>query len=80
MKKILTLIAVCALFAACGSVEDKAIKRLEKIDAAYKAGDDERALKLSAEIEEWEQSLSDEDKAKVQAAVLEWTKNNILAQ
>lgn len=80
MKKILTLIAACALFAACGSVESEAIKRLEKIDAAYKAGDDERAMKLSADIEAWEQSLNDEDRAKVQAAVLEWTLNNILTE
>ena len=80
MKKILTLVAVCALFAACGSVESEAIKRLEKIDAAYKAGDEERALKLSADIEKWEQSLNDEDRAKVQAAVLEWTINNIFTE
>ncbi|MBO5732176.1 MAG: hypothetical protein J6R38_00960 [Alistipes sp.] len=73
MKKVLVLIAACALVAACSGVEKEAIKRLENIDAAMKSGDVELANKLTVEIEEWEQSLTPEDKAKVAKAVKEWT-------
>lgn len=73
MKKVLVLIAACALVAACSGVEKEAIKRLENIDAAMKSGDVELANKLTVEIEEWEQSLTPEDKAKVAKAVQKWT-------
>ncbi|MBR5205572.1 MAG: hypothetical protein IKW52_00190 [Alistipes sp.] len=77
MKKVLMILAACALFAACNSVEREAINRLAEIDAAWKAGNIELAEQLTAEIEVWEKALSDEDKAKVGKAVKKWAEENI---
>ena len=71
------ILAACALFAACNSVEREAINRLAEIDAAWKAGNIELAEQLTAEIEVWEKALSDEDKAKVGKAVKKWAEENI---
>lgn len=78
MKKVLMILAACALFAACNSVEREAIDRLAEIDAAWKAGHIELAEQLTAEIEVWENALSEEDKAKVGKAVKEWALKNIV--
>lgn len=80
MKRVLTLIAACALCVACSSVESEAIDRLESIDAALKAGNKELAEQLTAEIEEWEQSLNEDDKTRVRKAVMEWTKAYMLTE
>lgn len=72
MKKIfvIALAAMSMTLVSCKkNVEDKAISYFEQMMEAEKAGDSDKAAKISAEAEEWMKGLSPEDQAKCKAAV-----------
>lgn len=72
MKKffVIALAAMSMTLVSCKkSVEDQAISYFEQMMDAEKAGDAEKAAKISAEAEEWMKGLSAEDQAKCKAAV-----------
>ncbi len=77
MKKFLFIIAACAMFTACNSLEREAIERLEAIQKAWDNNDTELAMQLTEDIAEWESSLSDEEKAEVGEAVKKWAESNV---
>lgn len=74
MKKIF-IIALAALsmsFVSCTkkTVEEQAKEYAEQMMEAEKAGDKEKAAKISAEMEKWAEGLSEEDQQKAGMAIL----------
>ena len=69
MKKLFTIAAV-AMFSlamvACQSNVDKGKKLMDQMYEAVEAGDLEKALKLSAEMEELDKELTDEERAELE--------------
>lgn len=69
MKKLFTIAAV-AMFSlamvACQSNVDKGKKLMDQLYEAVEAGDFEKAMKLSAEMEELDKELTDEERAELE--------------
>ena len=77
MKKILILVAACALMMACGqSVEKKAIDYAEQAIEALKDGELGKFIEIGEEMETWYETLTEEEKAKVDEATQKWEKEN----
>ncbi|MBQ8366176.1 MAG: hypothetical protein IJ442_04655 [Bacteroidaceae bacterium] len=76
MKKLFVLMAACAMFAACSSPASKAVDYMEDCFEATKAGDYEKAEKLTKEYLEWEKTLTDEEKKEAQEAIEKWAEEN----
>ncbi len=74
MKKIfvIALAALSISFVSCTkkTVEEQAKEYAEQIMEAEKAGDKEKAAKISDEMEKWAETLSEEDQQKAGMAVL----------
>lgn len=75
MKKFLLLFFVAAFTVACGSVgktpEQQAKEKIEAISKATMAGDFEKAMKLSAELEQWTETLNPEELEAVEAVAMQ---------